>query len=65
MSPIQAVVGLLLALLVAIEAATLQRWTLAWGGWTDLGAVVGDDLEAAERRFFSAWTRRRGHRDGP
>jgi hypothetical protein len=24
-------------------------------GWKETAAVVGDDLESAERRFFSAW----------
>ena len=47
----------LLALLIGIEASTLRRWTLGRRGWTALGVVVGDDLEAAERRFFDAWTK--------
>jgi hypothetical protein len=45
----------LIALLVGLEAASLRRWTLARRGWHDLGIVVADDLEAAERRFFGAW----------
>jgi hypothetical protein len=44
-----------IALLVGLEAASLRRWTLARRGWNDLGIVVADDLEAAERRFFGAW----------
>jgi Protein of unknown function (DUF2628) len=51
----RSVVGLLLALLVGFEAGTLRRWTLARRGWKNVGIVVGDDLEAAERRFFAAW----------
>jgi hypothetical protein len=47
--------GLLLSILVGLEASTLRRWTLIARGWRDHGIVVGDDLEAAERRFFSAW----------
>src|SRR5687767_11420307 len=43
--------GALLALLVGFEAATLRRFTLARRGWTIVGVVVGDDVEAAERRF--------------
>ena len=49
--------GLLLSLLVGIEAATLRRFTLSRRGWNDLGIVVADDLEAAERRFFDAWVK--------
>ena len=46
---------LLFALLVGLEASSLQRWTLMRRGWKDLGIVVADDLQAAERRFFAAW----------
>ena len=48
-------VGVLLALLVGFEAASLRRWTLDRRGWRNLGVVVADDLELAERRFFDAW----------
>jgi hypothetical protein len=48
-------VGILLALLVGFEAASLRRWTLGRRRWQSLGVVVADDLEAAERRFFDAW----------
>ena len=48
-------VGVLLALLVGLEAATLRRFTLARRHWRDAGIVVGDDLESAERRFFDTW----------
>jgi hypothetical protein len=48
----------LLALLIGFEAGSLRRWTLARRGWKNLGVVVGDDLESAERRFFAAWTPR-------
>jgi hypothetical protein len=50
-----AAVGLLLAVLLGIEASTLRRWTLARRGWSQLGVVVADDRELAERRFFDAW----------
>jgi Protein of unknown function (DUF2628) len=49
------VVGLLLALLIGFEAASLRRWTLDRRRWRNLGVVVADDLELAERRFFDAW----------
>jgi len=48
-------VGLLLAILLGIEASTLRRWTLTRRGWSQLGVVVADDRELAERRFFDAW----------
>ena len=50
------VVWFLLGLLIGFEAGTLRRWTLTRRGWKNLGVVVGDDVETAERRFFSAWT---------
>jgi hypothetical protein len=49
-------VALLLALLVGIEASSLRRWKLSRRGFANLGVVVGDDLEDAERRFFDSWT---------
>ena len=45
----------LIHLLVGIEAATLRRRSLLRRGWRDLGIVIGDDLEAAERRFFDRY----------
>jgi hypothetical protein len=30
-------------------------FTLSRRGWKNVGIVVGDDLESAERRFFDAW----------
>jgi hypothetical protein len=52
-------IGLLIALLVGVEAATLWRWTLSRRRWTMLGFTVGDDVETAEQRFFSAWSERK------
>lgn len=45
-------IGLLLALLLGMEAASLRRFALERRGWTARGVVVGEDLEAAERRYF-------------
>src|SRR5215211_6085168 len=39
---IKAFAGLLLALLVGIEAGTLRRFTLSRRGWSNVGVVVGD-----------------------
>jgi hypothetical protein len=50
--------GLLVALLLGFEAATLWRWTLTRRRWPMLGFVIGDDEETAERRFFSEWAKR-------
>jgi hypothetical protein len=44
----------LIGILLGLEAANLRRWALMRRGWRDLGIVIGDDLEAAERRFFDA-----------
>ena len=46
----------LVAILMGLEAASLQRWTLSRRNWRQLDTVVGDDEEAAERRFFDRWT---------
>jgi len=51
-------IGILLGLLVGLEAGTLRRFTLSRRGWKNLGVVSGDDLEDAERRFFDAWLQR-------
>jgi hypothetical protein len=48
--------GFLVALLMGLEAASLQRWTYSRGKWRQLDIVVADDEEAAERRFFDRWT---------
>jgi hypothetical protein len=46
-------VGVLLAFLVAFEAATLRRWSLRKR--RQVGIVVGRDMEEAERRYFDSW----------
>jgi len=48
-------VPFLIALFLGLEGSSLRRWTLRRRGWSDLGIVVGEDIEAAERRFFEAW----------
>jgi hypothetical protein len=48
-------VSLLLALLIGFEAGTLRRFTLARRRFRNVGVVVADDVELAERRFFDAW----------
>ena len=54
---ITAAIAFVVSLLIGIEASTLRRWALARRKWTNVGVVVGDDLELAERRFFDAWIR--------
>jgi hypothetical protein len=51
-------IALLVSILIGVEAATLRRFTLRRRKWTTVGLVAGDDLEAAERRFFEGWIRR-------
>jgi hypothetical protein len=46
----------LVAILLGLEAASVQRWTLSRGNWRQLDIVVADDEDAAERRFFDRWT---------
>ena len=55
-STVMLVAGALLSLLIGFEATTLRRFTLARRRWANVGIVVGDDLESAERRFYDAWT---------
>jgi hypothetical protein len=43
---------LLVSFLIGLEAGSLWRWTLARRRYRNLGVVVGDTIEAAERRFF-------------
>ena len=50
-----AIVGLLISLLVGLEASTLRLVALRRRGWSNIGIISGDDLEDAERRFFDAW----------
>ncbi len=50
--------ALLVALFLGVEGASLRRWTLDRRGWSGRGVVIGDDLEAAERRYFDAWIAR-------
>lgn len=50
----QFVINACVAVLIGLEASTLQRWTLARRGWKEVATVVGDDLESAERRYFTA-----------
>jgi hypothetical protein len=54
-SAVDTIVWLLLHLLVGFEAGTLQRWTLTRHGWKNVGLVVADDIDTAERQFFATW----------
>jgi hypothetical protein len=54
---VHTVVGILLSLLVGLEAGTLRRWTLNRHRWGELGVVSAPDRETAERRFFDSWLR--------
>jgi hypothetical protein len=49
------IVWALFGLLIGFEAGTLRRFTLGRRGFRNIGIVVGDDLEHAERRFFDSW----------
>jgi len=43
---------LVIALFLGAEAGSLRRWTLSRRKWQQVGLVVADDEDAAERRFF-------------
>jgi hypothetical protein len=49
------VIGLLISLLVGLEASTLRRLSLRRRGFRNIGIVSGADREDAERRFFGSW----------
>jgi len=57
-SSAQTAVALLIGILFGLEAASLRRWKYRRRGWSNIGVVVGDDQEDAERRFFSDWVKR-------
>ncbi|HSP50342.1 MAG TPA: DUF2628 domain-containing protein [Pseudolabrys sp.] len=57
-STVQFLVGLLIALLIGFEVATIRRWKMSRRGWKMLGFVVGEDTEAAERHFYAEWCKR-------
>jgi hypothetical protein len=61
---IAGLIGVLISLLVGLEAGTLRRFTLGRRGWKNIGVVSGEDLEDAERRFFDAWLRRAAAQPG-
>jgi hypothetical protein len=45
-------VNLALAILMGAEARNLWRWTLERRGYDQVGVVLGETLEDAERRYF-------------
>ena len=48
-----------LGLLVGAEASSLRRAKLRRAGYAKVAVVIGDDLQAAEHRFFAGWSTRR------
>jgi hypothetical protein len=56
-------IGVLISLLVGLEAGTLRRFTLWRWGWKNVSVVSGVDREDAERRFFDAWVRKAATRE--
>ena len=52
----------LIQLLLGLEAMTLVRGMRFRHGWRDCGIVIADDLDLAERRFFSDRIARRDAR---
>lgn len=50
-----ALAGVLISLLIGLEAGTLRRFTLRRRRWQNVGIVSGRGVEDAERRFFDGW----------
>jgi hypothetical protein len=40
---------------LGFEAGELERWSLARGGWREIGLVSGRTRGECERRFFEGW----------
>ena len=55
---IRLLVMVLIGLLMGFEAASVWRWSFSRGRWHEVGLVVANDRESAERRFFDAWVAR-------
>jgi hypothetical protein len=53
-----AAASLIPSLVVALEGTELRRRKLLRRGFRDTGVVVAEDLEDAERRFFTRWLAR-------
>ena len=53
---ITSIAGFIPSLVVAFEGTELRRLKLLRRGFRDAGVVVADDLEDAERRFFTRWS---------
>ncbi len=54
-SAVQTLTTIALCFLVGLEGGTLRRWTLTRRGWTNVGVVIADNEDDAERRFFVNW----------
>jgi hypothetical protein len=48
-------IGLLISMLVGLEAGTLRRFTLARRRWRNIGVISGHGREDAERRFYDGF----------
>ena len=46
------------SLILAFEAAQLRQQRLLASGFREVGVVVAEDIESAERRFFDRWLSR-------
>jgi hypothetical protein len=57
--------AVLLSVLVGLEAGTLRRFAMRRRGWSNVGVVLGDDIESAERRFFDSWVMQSGRDSRP
>lgn len=44
-----------LHIVIALEADSIERWSLARTGWRELAAVTGRSQDDAERIFFENW----------
>jgi len=51
---VMTILGLGINLVMGCAGNDLYRWTLARGGFAEIGLAAGSDLDEAELRFFSA-----------
>ena len=60
------IVAILGALLFALEANNIRRWSLGRRGWRQIGETFGHNQDEAEIRFFHEhWGRPAAERDRP
>lgn len=56
--------GLMVNIIVALEADTILAWTLGRKGFAEIGLVTGTNRDACELQFLKSWGRMLSHDGG-